>query len=256
MNIVPFNYGSQEIRTVVNENGETLFVGKDVATILGYKDTNNAIKQHCNGVAKHHPIVDALGRTQDARVINEPDMYRLITNSKLPDAQKFEAWIFEEVLPTVRKTGSYQIQKKRPETLLSVDKEFRAAVRMAKAAGLKGNNAVLSANVLARKITGTDCLELLGATHLITVDQQLHFTPTEIGAQIDGKSGQYINKILTNMGLQDAVKTKKKLMYIPTSKGKKFTVLTDTGKQRSDGSMVQQVRWKQNVVQLIKEATA
>ncbi|WP_249288828.1 phage antirepressor [Mobiluncus curtisii] len=104
--IARFEFDSQELRTVTVE-GETLFCGKDVATILGYKDTVNALKAHCKGVVKRHPIQDSLGRTQEAVFITEPDLYRLIIHSKLPTAEKFERWVFEDVLPTIRKTGLY-----------------------------------------------------------------------------------------------------------------------------------------------------
>lgn len=100
-----------EIRTVSVDN-EICFVAKDMATALGYQDTTNAIKQHCRGVAKHHPIIDSLGRTQEVRVIKEGDVYRLIAHSKLPKAVRFESWVFEEVLPTIRKNGIYMTDEK------------------------------------------------------------------------------------------------------------------------------------------------
>lgn len=95
-----------EIRTIEIE-GKPYFVGADVAKALGYKDTVNALKQHCRGVAKHH-LIDSLGRKQEASFITEGDLYRLIMKSKLPSAEKFESWVMDEVLPTIRKTGSYQ----------------------------------------------------------------------------------------------------------------------------------------------------
>lgn len=103
-----FNYELNEIRTVIID-GEPWWVGKDVCLILGYKDVINAMKQHCKGVAKYHPIIDNLGRTQEVRIINEPNLFRLIVSSKLDKAQKFENWIFEEVLPQIRKTGEFKI---------------------------------------------------------------------------------------------------------------------------------------------------
>ncbi len=106
--LIPFSFGSHEVRAF-NIDGNPWFVGKDVAEVLGYKDTVNALKQHCKGVAKYHPIVDTLGRTQEVRIINEPDTYRLISGSTLPEAVRFEAWLFEEVLPSIRKTGSYRL---------------------------------------------------------------------------------------------------------------------------------------------------
>jgi len=114
-NVIPFNSNEFNIR-IVQVDGEPWFVGKDVAEALGYSDTVNAIKQHCRGVAKHHPIPDSLGRTQEARIIHEPDLYRLIIGSTLPAAERFERWVFEEVLPAIRKTGGYQ----RPMTTLEI----------------------------------------------------------------------------------------------------------------------------------------
>ena len=95
-----------EIRTI-EIDGKPYFVGADVAKALGYKDTVNALKQHCRGVVKHH-LTDSLGRNQEASFITEGDLYRLIMKSKLPSAEKFESWVMDEVLPTIRKTGSYQ----------------------------------------------------------------------------------------------------------------------------------------------------
>lgn len=115
-NIVPYSFDGANVR-VIEISGETHFVGKDVADALGYVDTNNAVKQHCRGVAKHHPIPDALGRMQETRIISESDMLRLIVNSALPAAERFERWVFEEVLPSIRKTGSYTAKSARLQTL-------------------------------------------------------------------------------------------------------------------------------------------
>lgn len=94
-----------EIRTI-EEDGKVLFCGKDVAEALGYKDSTNAIKQHCRGVVKRH-LTDSLGRKQEANFIPEGDIYRLAAKSELPGADRFESWIFDEVLPSIRKTGGY-----------------------------------------------------------------------------------------------------------------------------------------------------
>ena len=103
--IIPFEFDDHAVRTVVADSGEVWFVGKDVAVVLGYADTVNALKQHCRGVVKRHPIVDSLGRQQETRIISEPDLFRLVVNSKLPTAERFERWVFEDVLPSIRKTG-------------------------------------------------------------------------------------------------------------------------------------------------------
>lgn len=100
-----FNFEGVDVRTVVIE-GTPYFVGRDVAIALGYVDHASALRQHCKGVAIRHPL-PTVGGLQTLRVISEPDMLRLIVNSRLPQAERFERWAFDEVLPTVVRTGSY-----------------------------------------------------------------------------------------------------------------------------------------------------
>lgn len=139
--IINFTYEATNIRTVTTEDGTPLFCGKDVATVLGYKDTTNALKLHCKGVVKHHPL-ETPGGIQQVRFITEPDLYRLITHSKLPEAEKFERWVFEEVLPSIRKRGGYLTPEATREALRDPDfiiqlamdlKEERAARAKAEA---------------------------------------------------------------------------------------------------------------------------
>lgn len=96
-----------EIRTM-EVNSKIYFCGKDVATVLGYKDTVNALKTHCkqDGVVFYH-LTDSLGRNQEVKFITEGNVYRLITRSKLPTAEEFERWLFDEVVPSIRKHGGY-----------------------------------------------------------------------------------------------------------------------------------------------------
>lgn len=108
-----------KIRTI-EENGKVLFCAKDVAIALGYKDSTNAIKQHCRGVVKRH-LTDGLGRDQITNFIPEGDVYRLAAKSELPGADKFESWVFDEVLPSIRKNGGYIINQDElsPEELMA-----------------------------------------------------------------------------------------------------------------------------------------
>lgn len=94
-----------EIRTI-EENGKVLFCGKDIAAALGYSDPKKAIARHCRGGTKR-PLIDSLGREQEAVFIPEGDIYRLAAKSELPGAERFESWIFDEVLPSIRKNGGY-----------------------------------------------------------------------------------------------------------------------------------------------------
>lgn len=101
-----FNSGEfGEIRTI-EIDGKPYFVGTDVAKALGYSNPRKAILDHCKGVTKRDTPTSS--GIQSMSYINEGDLYRLIMKSKLPSAEKFESWVVNEVLPTIRKTGSYQ----------------------------------------------------------------------------------------------------------------------------------------------------
>lgn len=96
-----------EIRTLEIDR-KPYFVASDIAKALGYKDSTNAIKQHCRWVVKHHiPHPQSKTKTLRVNVIPEGDIYRLITHSELDSAEQFESWVFDEVLPAIRKTGGY-----------------------------------------------------------------------------------------------------------------------------------------------------
>ena len=105
-----------KVRTIVKD-GEPYFVGKDVADILGYKDTVNALKTHVDEEDKTGWQITTPSRgTQTAIIINESGVYALIFGSKLPAAKKFKRWVTSEVLPSIRKAGSYNtIPKERSE---------------------------------------------------------------------------------------------------------------------------------------------
>ena len=105
--IQSFHFENQSVRIILDENNQPLFVAKDVAVTLGYLRPNDAIKQHCKGAVKHRTL-STKGGNQEMRVIYEPDVYRLIFGSKLESAVKFQNWVFDEVLPTIRKTGQYR----------------------------------------------------------------------------------------------------------------------------------------------------
>jgi prophage antirepressor-like protein len=134
--IMKLGFDSSKVR-IIKDGDEIMFVGKDVCSVLGYKDSVNALKQHCDGTTKHHPIHDSLGRTQTVRIIGESDVYRLIIGSELPSAQPFKRWLFREVLPQIRKQGFYADTDQRltsrtkdeiAEGLLAVANEIRKAL--------------------------------------------------------------------------------------------------------------------------------
>lgn len=93
-----------EIRTI-EIDGKPYFVANDVARALGYKRPADAVTAHCKGSVKHRHLTD--GGEQELKVIPEGDIYRLIVRSKLPSAERFEKWVFDEVLPAIHHNGGY-----------------------------------------------------------------------------------------------------------------------------------------------------
>ena len=126
---------SNEIKIFENEefgsvrtmeiNGVPYFVGKDVAEILGYVETAKAIREHVDEDDKGVSVLDTPGGKQKMTIINESGLYSLILSSKLPNAKKFKRWVTSEVLPAIRKTGSYSIQSK-PDSYTIEDPAARA----------------------------------------------------------------------------------------------------------------------------------
>lgn len=121
------------IRTI-EDNGKVLFCGADVAKALGYSNTRDAINRHCKpeGVAKRDGVVQTTNQygvtseqTVEMKFINEGNVYRLIVHSKLPNAERFESWVFDEVLPSLRKTGTYTVPEK-PDSYMIEDPAARA----------------------------------------------------------------------------------------------------------------------------------
>lgn len=111
-----------EIRTV-EIGGEPWFVGKDVAQALGYSDTRKAVVMHVDEDDKTNcPITDSLGREQETTIINESGVYALVFGSKLESAKRFKRWITSEVLPQIRKTGSYGSMSQLEILQLSVNR--------------------------------------------------------------------------------------------------------------------------------------
>lgn len=103
-----FNFENQQVRTLtINE--EPYFVGKDIATILGYKNTKDALLKHVDEEDKLGAQIATSGQRREMTIINESGLYSLILSSKLPNAKKFKRWVTSEVLPAIRKTGSYQL---------------------------------------------------------------------------------------------------------------------------------------------------
>ena len=136
-NIIQFRFNAQEVRTIADDKGEPWFAAADVCTVLGYRNTSDAIAKHCRdrGIAKRDTPTSS--GIQAMTFINEGNLYRLIVKSRKPEAEKFEQLVMEEILPTIRKTGRYESPK--PATLTPAQQRH-IQNRVRELAGAPGNS--------------------------------------------------------------------------------------------------------------------
>ena len=158
------------IRTF-EQNGKVLFCGKDIAQALGYRRPADAIAAHCKGVCVLP--TPSNGGIQQMKFIPEGDVYRLIVHSKLPSAERFERWVFDEVLPSIRKHGAYVTQEKlweiatSPEALLKLCTDLLA--EREKNAALREDNARLQSKAVYYDLF----IDLHHSTNLRTISKEL-----------------------------------------------------------------------------------
>ena len=228
------------------------FMAADIATALDYAETSKAllwckqstVQGDVNKISNLHP---------STKWIPESDMYRLIMKSTKAEAEKFQDWVCEEVLPTIRKTGGYAIVKPKQDFELAKQTGLLspAYVDMAKAFGFEGNQAYLSADKAIKQITGYSPLSLLGA-ELVSPIQAAVLVPSDIADRL-GLKRQEPNKLLTAQGFQTNHRNHKDAIYYElTEKGKQCGEYVDTGLKHSDGSPRKQIKWFSTILEVLQ----
>ena len=183
-------------------NGEPYFIGKDVAAALGYTDTDQALRKHVKDKHRLTRQINGSGQKRNMTLIDEAGLYSLIMRSALPAAEEFQEWVTAEVLPSIRKTGTYEIPRRVEETKPSqMVTEINAMSEALQATfGVQKGIALIKATDAIRKYYRFDLTPLKElvppAKHEIGT-----LTPTGIGKQI-GLSARKVNEKLTEMGLQ------------------------------------------------------
>ena len=170
-----------QIRTIELE-GKPYFMASDVAKALGYIRPNDAINQHCRATVKHSTLIS--GKMQEVNFIGEGDMYRLITHSKLESAERFETWVFDEVLPSIRKHGIYATDNVIDNILNNPDFGIELLTK------LKEER---TARVEAEKKNAI-------LTHINKT-----YTMTEIAKELNMKSAVQLNKMLSEKKIQSHI---------------------------------------------------
>ena len=224
-------FGNLEILTI---EGKEWFPAIKVAEILGYTNPRKAIRDHTKerGVTIRS-VIDSLGRNQDKKFIDEGNLYRLITRSKLPQVDEFEEWVFEDVLPSIRKHGIYATDNVIEQTLRDPDYIINVLTEYKKE---KDNNLILRQQIGELKPKADYVDEILKSSGTMTI--------TQIAADY-GLSAQKLNKLLHQARLQRRVGKQWVLYTEHMNKG--YTKSHTIEIVRSDGrpDTQPQTRWTQ-----------
>lgn len=238
-----FTFEGNVVRTQADIVGNPWWVAKDVCDVLGIKNNRDAIAK-LDDDQKASVLLDG----SEFGTINESGLYTLILRSNKESAKKFRKWVTSEVLPTIRKTGSYSLAlNEKARIYPTAEPVFKALTSVAEMFGLEKNQALLYANKATRRETGVDFQSIL-QIEMKNPDQERSFTPTELGQRF-GLSAVKFNKELERLGFQE----KKNNSWCATATGKEHSTLLDAGKKHSDGTPIQQLKWRESVLNFINE---
>jgi anti-repressor protein len=229
--ILPFNFENNKIRTILINN-EPWFVAKDVTKILEIKNVSDAIKDFDDD-EKSDVVLNYDGKTSGkALILSESGLYSLILRSRKPIAKPFQKWVTKEVLPQIRKTGSYSLQNEVSEIenfpLSEMLSETETALKIV---DLIEKEKPFRLLILERILKEKSPTKLLGIDF-----SKSYFLPNELGILI-GVSGAEMNLILAQKGFQFR---DEKGVWRPTSLGKEFCL--------EIGNQFNQIKWKLEVL--------
>lgn len=246
-NIIPFDFEGSSIR-LVDLEGSPWFVAMEVAGVLDYSDAE-AMTRKLDEDEKQNLQIVGFG-PRGVTLISESGLYSAILSSRKPEAAKFKKWVTAEVLPSIRKTGSYTAPKAAPSPVrLAYDaaKAFPPLFRVARLLGCDKNAAAIAANQAVMGLTQVNLMQSLGHTHLQAENQEgRYYTPTEIGREI-GTSARGVNLLLAEAGMQ----FKRGDVWEVTEAGKAFAKIYDTGKKHGSGVPITQIKWSMTVLPLL-----
>ena len=228
------------VRSFEDDDG-IWFVAKDVAQALDYSEWRSNLIQSVPDVWKGTKRISTLGGEQELLCLTEQGLYFFLGRSDKPKALPYQMWIAGDVVPSIRRTGSYSLKQ------VSVANEVMPVAKIIlEAAGISGNQMALALDKVAKRYLGESFLALTGVELIAPTKHQL-LTPTAIG-RIFRISAQQVNEILAGMGYQHKVDGK----WEPEALGEPYAVMIDVGKQHSNGIPMRQLKWDTAIVEVIK----
>ena len=237
---------------ITSENGEIWFVAKDIAEALGYSETT--ISANMSNLFGNVPEMwkgnkrfivssaNGVEQTRDMLCVTEQGLYFFLGRSDKPKALPYQMWIAGDVVPSIRKTGSYTV---RQNTAAPVDPIAGAKI-VFEAAGIKDNQLALALDRVYMTYTGASALEAGQITLTAPTKKQL-LTPTEIG-NVFGMKAHRVNEILAGMGYQCKVAGKWEVL----PPGEHYAVMQDTGKSHKHGTPVRQLKWDADIISVLE----
>ncbi|WJZ69954.1 antirepressor protein KilAC domain [Vibrio phage PVP-XSN] len=186
-NLIPFSFNNLPVR-VIEQSGEPWFVAKDVAEILGYVNTSKAVNSHCKNV--YTCPTEMGGQVRRVQIIPERDVYRLVMRSKLPEAEKFEEWVVSDVLPSIRKTGTYSA---------SSMPNFNNPAEAARAWADEYEKNLIAQQKLEQ--ADQEVQRLQGVCHTIAAQFSPGMTPAAFCRQLNGVNVQQVQNHLAKKGM-------------------------------------------------------
>ena len=226
-----------ELRTV-NVGDKIMFVASDVAKALGYSRPADAITAHCKGSVKRR--LPTNGGMQELKIIPEGDVYRLITHSKLPAAEKFESWVFDEVLPSIRKHGAYMTEDTIKKAMAEPDFIIKLATELKKEQ--EQNKQLTETCSQQQQVIGelkpkADYVDkILKSNSLVTITQI---------AKDYGMSGQGMNKVLHDLHIIYSCNKQWLLYSQHQAKGYTFSETVDIPREDGTTKVVMNTKWTQ-----------
>ena len=201
-----FKYENKEIRTKVIDN-KVYFIGKDVADVLGYSNTRDALLTHVDKDDKADVVIHDGSQNRKMVAINESGLYSLVLSSKLESAKKFKKWVTSEVLPTIRKHGAYMTPEVIEKTLTNPDFIIGLATELKKA---QTRNIFLEKEVKILQPKAKYHDEVLNSPNVVAITQI---------AKDYGMSAVKMNKLLNDLGIQYKLRNQWLLVQKYSDKG-------------------------------------
>ena len=248
-NIVAFDFESHDVRILVGQDGEPQFVSADVCNALSIRNSRDAIAR-LDDDEKGVAITDTPGGKQELAVINESGLYQLILTSRKPEAKRFKRWVTHEVLPSIRKTGSYaapgSVAALPAPTQDRVHAILMIGEAVAKVPGVKAGIAMAATLTCIHDNTGL-AIEHLRRALPVSKEPICSLNPTQIGERL-GLSARSINLRLQSHGFQ-------------FKNERDEWELTETGRNWAEalpysrnGHSGYQILWNPEVADMIREA--